>query len=374
MTEYTANQHTSLSPYIPALTGLRALAALMVFLHHYLTRLDHGIWWVKLGLESYTGVVLFFVLSGFLIQYRYYDWFTHGMNSYGRYFKARVARVWPLYVVLSTVTIVAQYLYHGSEMGTPWQVLGLYLLNVTFIKGFAMKKLLFTGLAQGWSLTVEYSYYVMAPWLMLHARTVWRKVKFALGLMAVGVTIYAGYALWAHIDVGYVLHHIGIYTIFGRIFEFLVGMQLALWYKQRSAPVAEVSGVTFYKSFTHISLVAMLIFFVFGAFVVGGSQVAIETVPGLFLHNLVLPILVAMLIWGLLHERTWLSRLLSSQEFQVLGRSSYAFYLIHIGVFQYFLEAVLGLDVLACFVILWVAAWLLYEYVEAPLQKWVMRW
>jgi peptidoglycan/LPS O-acetylase OafA/YrhL len=52
----------------------------------------------------------------------------------------------------------------------------------------------------------------------------------------------------------------------------------------------------------------------------------------LLVNNILLPLPIASLLWGLIHERTWLQRLLQSRLLTLLGKSSYAFYLIHLGV------------------------------------------
>lgn len=57
--------------YFPALTGVRAIAAYMVFIHHY--KLFPGSFVGKRMFyffnEFHTGVTFFFVLSGFFIAY-----------------------------------------------------------------------------------------------------------------------------------------------------------------------------------------------------------------------------------------------------------------------------------------------------------------
>ena len=55
----------------PSLTGIRAIAAYMVFIHHYNTFANKGLH--DFFGEFHIGVTLFFVLSGFLIAHRYYN-------------------------------------------------------------------------------------------------------------------------------------------------------------------------------------------------------------------------------------------------------------------------------------------------------------
>ncbi len=73
---------------IPALTGLRAVAASLVFFYHcffqYVDELP--LWLGALFNVGYVGVPIFFALSGFLITLRYLDDFGEGKIGYGRFF------------------------------------------------------------------------------------------------------------------------------------------------------------------------------------------------------------------------------------------------------------------------------------------------
>lgn len=69
--------HFRLKAYFPALTGLRAIAAIMVVVLHMAQRIPRAPLpfisqiGVEYMLQWHTGVVIFFVLSGFLITTRY---------------------------------------------------------------------------------------------------------------------------------------------------------------------------------------------------------------------------------------------------------------------------------------------------------------
>ena len=82
---------------IPMLTGLRGAAALLVFISHCANQgMLPGILGNGLG---QIGVMLFFVLSGFLMSYLYLEK-DFSRENVSRYISARVARVIPLYVFL----------------------------------------------------------------------------------------------------------------------------------------------------------------------------------------------------------------------------------------------------------------------------------
>src|ERR1017187_3095360 len=90
----------------PALTGIRAIAAYLVFFHHYAhTPQISGPLWRFLG-EGHVGVTLFYVLSGFLITYNYSQKVNLGRGFWFRYVSRRVGRIYPLYFFLLTLTYV----------------------------------------------------------------------------------------------------------------------------------------------------------------------------------------------------------------------------------------------------------------------------
>ena len=70
--------------YLPALTGIRIIAAYMVFFHHYnpINKDFFGIVIYNFFTELHVGVTLFFVLSGFLITHRYYDFSKINYKQY----------------------------------------------------------------------------------------------------------------------------------------------------------------------------------------------------------------------------------------------------------------------------------------------------
>ena len=112
--------------YVPALTGVRAMAAYLVFISHFCDQFDENFPHLLqrfLG-EFHIGVSLFFVLSGFLITFRYYDKFQ-GLNAewFKQYLKNRVARIYPMYALL---TIAAFVYYFFSKRFLAWSKLDIF--------------------------------------------------------------------------------------------------------------------------------------------------------------------------------------------------------------------------------------------------------
>src|SRR5258708_1617352 len=92
---------------IQSLTGLRFIAALMVMVGHSATVLPQ--WWLLrtlVGLAA-TGMMLFFVLSGFVIWLNYAE--SIGAKRPGAlrdFAVARFARLYPMYAVILVLAFV----------------------------------------------------------------------------------------------------------------------------------------------------------------------------------------------------------------------------------------------------------------------------
>jgi peptidoglycan/LPS O-acetylase OafA/YrhL len=181
------NQRTQ-SNYFPVLTGVRALAAYLVFISHYDYVFDDSLpQFVKRFFhEFHIGVTIFFVLSGFLITYRYFNNFHLTGDWFKKYLKNRVARIYPMYFILTTGAFVYYWFTHDEVItkGFPNSFL-LYLGNVFFIRGF-FYQLWDTGIAQGWSLTVEECFYFSAPFIFYIAIKYKKFYLQALALTALG--------------------------------------------------------------------------------------------------------------------------------------------------------------------------------------------
>ncbi|TPG36044.1 acyltransferase family protein [Mycolicibacterium hodleri] len=197
---------------VASLTGIRAVAAILVMLTHaaYTTgKYTHGyVGLIYSRLEI--GVPIFFVLSGFLL---FAPWVraaarTDGQRPYvppslSRYAWHRVRRIMPAYVI----TVLAAYLlYHfrtaGPNPGHTW--MGLFR-NLTLTQIYTDDYLfsyLHQGLTQMWSLAVEAAFYVALPILayllvVVLCRRQWHPVRLVLGLVVLAA-ISPGWLVLVH--------------------------------------------------------------------------------------------------------------------------------------------------------------------------------
>jgi peptidoglycan/LPS O-acetylase OafA/YrhL len=187
----------AVSPYIPALDGLRALAILLVIPHNLdmlsapYTPLE--MLPVTVVHAGWIGVQLFFVLSGFLITGNLLD--TRGAGNYYRAFIGRRAlRILPLYYGTLLVAFVLTPLWSTLPQGLQetqhnqvW--LWSFLLNWSAPYGKTV-----VGFGHFWSLAVEEQFYLLWPWVV--ARCDARRV-FGVGLFVALTSVASRYLLIA---------------------------------------------------------------------------------------------------------------------------------------------------------------------------------
>jgi peptidoglycan/LPS O-acetylase OafA/YrhL len=360
---------TSVPSYLPALTGIRAVAAYLVFLHHFNPFQADGAYSLLhyILLEFHIGVPIFFVLSGFLITFRYAE-SSHWTSSWWKHYLGnRFARIYPMFFLVTCLNFLWVYHQESTFDITVW------LANILLLRGF-FEHIIYSGIAQGWSLTVEECFYLLAP--IVFRVSVWYRqwlwlIPFALltlGCLLVWLCqpFAEFYGLFAN------LKFMLLFTIFGRCFEFFAGIQLALWYKQGRLRQYGTPGLL-----TTIGCL-MTIAVVSGLVWTRGTYAYGQEHPfGVSLNNTALPGSIVVLFAGLLTERTKLQQLLSSQLFQVLGKSSYVFYLIHVGVLQQVLHEYLPnfgqLTIVVDFLLLNLLAVGLHYLVEQPANN-LLRW
>lgn len=354
--------------YFPQLTGVRAVAALLVFVHHFAFAEEKaGHFFFRLQGELYIGVSIFFVLSGFLITFRYYD----EKISLKQYAVNRIARIYPMYLLVTLATFIFYY-YNKGDMHYP-EVMGenamvTYVTNLTFLRGF-FDDLKFTGVAQGWTLTVEECFYFFAPVLFFLLR---RKIRLAIIILALYAAGSVLVLVFQHRDwFGFFnsFQFMFLVTFFGRCFDFFVGVQLALWLKRKNAPSQK--GIQFTAwGITLISLLVLLLTLI--NVEEARYPYGLYTTTGIFINNWLIPLAVGVLFRGLITEQTWIRKLLSTKFFDLLGKSSYTFYLVHMGIISLFVVSVVKKWIFHLPVMLIISA-VLYLLVEEPLNKWIRK-
>jgi peptidoglycan/LPS O-acetylase OafA/YrhL len=150
-----------LPSYIPQLDVLRGVAVLEVMLYHA-AGVVPGLPLQRAFNAGYTGVDLFFVLSGFLITGILIK--TRDSDCYFRNFYARRAlRIWPLYYTLLIFTFIVLPVI-APQLRTaiftrshPWQAFPFFVQNLM------LKREAFDTLRVTWTLAIEEQFYLAWP-------------------------------------------------------------------------------------------------------------------------------------------------------------------------------------------------------------------
>jgi peptidoglycan/LPS O-acetylase OafA/YrhL len=315
--------------YIPALTGVRAMAAYLVFISHFCYVFDGSFPHIIqrfLG-EFHIGVSIFFVLSGFLITFRYYNSFHLTADWFKQYLKNRVARIYPMYFLLTIAAFTYYFITKDPSItkgsGNP---IALMFLNITFIRGF-FYQFWDTGIAQGWSLTVEECFYFSAPIIFLIAK---KYNKFyiqpvVITLFAIIMVLIFSHVNWHGFFGNFTF--VMLFTFFGRCFEFFVGVQLARHVIKNGFTRTKKINFT-YSGF---ALIFVCVFVMALQPITKPWNAGLESPIGIITNNYFLCIAVALFFYGILTETTIFKKFLATPFVELLGKSSYIFYLIHLG-------------------------------------------
>lgn len=344
-----------------SLTGVRFIAVCLVFIYHnrkyWRDSLHPEI--LRLFNEFHVGVSLFFVLSGFLIAYTYEDKPLQSTSAYAKYFLIRCARILPLYWLILTI----YYLDKG------YGNFHFSFLTYSLGHGFSDAHNL-DGIAQAWSLTVEMSFYLLAPLLFfIKKKNVW-------WLVIVLITIFALFwgigVFWQHLNKNpdrffSPLKFLLLNSFPGRSSEFFAGMILATAVQKQSAWLQKIP----YK--TIIGFLAMFItIYAIGWFEKDMYDHGYTHPIGMLLSKTLLPFSMLLLIAGLIYEDTLINKILGSKLLVLLGNASFAFYLVHISYVNLKLKDWHTFPD-RNFILLWIISIVLYKFFESPIYHYCRK-
>jgi peptidoglycan/LPS O-acetylase OafA/YrhL len=291
---------------ILSLTGLRFIAALYVFLFHMQIRWPiTNIPFLK-GIfdQGAIGMSVFFVLSGFLLAYRYV-----GSDSTMRdYLINRFARIYPVYVVAALSTLPWMGIEFGSE--SPWLAVGKFIFivitNIFLVQAWFPQLFAYWNDSGSWSIAVEAFCYVVLPFVLPRMSKLTLRPLFAVAALCWLFAVMPGVSI--------VLFGTPSFPIFYamplfRFPEFLLGvctlLAMRVGVSVRFGPVLTV-------------LLPLILFAYIGCY--GGVM------PMYIGHNwIVLPVICLMIV-TLSAGKGPVAWLLSSKLFVWLGKISYCFY------------------------------------------------
>ncbi|WP_137925108.1 acyltransferase family protein [Cupriavidus sp. 2SB] len=297
--------------YRPEIDGLRAIAVVSVILFHA------GFKWIGGG---FSGVDIFFVISGYLVTYMMVEARANGTFSIREFYERRARRILPalFLVVLGTVPLAwismapAEFLAFGkSVMAAATFSSNIYFgLTTSYFDSTTDEK----PLVHTWSLGVEEQFYLVCP---LVIALIWRygksrqtEIFLALGVISL---IYAEWALHSSPQSAF-------YSPLTRSWELLVGAIVASMKLQGDVP----RWIGRHEQM--LSAVGLLLIFIS---IFGLHDARFPGVAAL------LPTVGAGLILAFASSQTAVTRILSNRVLIVIGLMSYSAYLWHQPIFAF---------------------------------------
>ena len=337
----------------PALTGVRAVGASVVFF-------DHFPLWPDMQL-TVNVLAFFFVLSGFLIVRIYYQQMQLSLRWLTKLFRQPLCPHLSSDFLLLTIAVCLQ-----SDS-----------LHVhTLLTNYTLTHALFHGtryiIQPSWSLTVEECFYFLAPLFMLLVR----RFSFAASFACAALLLFAALAIS---ELGFAFLGTPMFvlttTFFGHFVEFFAGAWLAMLVMKLEHRDGSLRLAGSARTLAGVAGVLALA----AAMVVVYRSRPLNLAAVVVLNNLLIPAPIVLLYLGLIREETALSRWCSGRLAGLLGRSSYSFYLLHTGIIRYVLLPWFPVNehrllcVTGGFVMTWLLSVMLFAFYEEPVNIFIRR-
>jgi peptidoglycan/LPS O-acetylase OafA/YrhL len=290
--------------YLPELDGLRGLAIVAVVLYHCNPRLQ-GTWIYGASLWGWAGVILFFVLSGFLITSILLT--TRDKPRYFHNFHARRAlRIWPVYILLLAVVYLNAPWFIGPGVWdavktAPWLA---YLFCVQNLFHLTLPP----AIGPTWALAIEEQYYFVWAPVVRWLRRPWLLATALAGTLAASPMLRHAHLHW--ITPTHTLIHLD-----GLAWGSLLAIGL------HTLPLGR-------RAWLGMGLGGFVLGFLAAGTVAGGTAY-LDSALAVGFAGMVLALIAST------GARNPLNALLRSGPLAFYGRISYGLYMMHIAVFVF---------------------------------------
>lgn len=345
---------------LDALTSFRFVAALMVFVWH--THIMGDV--LDKYQLGYVGVGFFYLLSGFILTYVYFNKIRSGnAERIKKFYIARIAKIYPMHI-LTLVASIPLYI-STVQAAFPYETKRYFIenlgINTLLLQSYFPSNAVnfsFNGVA--WSISVEMFFYAVFPLLIYIIGKYLKELTTNRMFMLIGLVWLMMFVAFAPVQSYLDDWRLYIFPL-ARLPEFIIGILLGLIYLRQQKD--KVENVFINKHATKLEL---------------------ATVAGLVLAILISPVLPQSLrfaawlvpFWAVLVfifslQRGAISKILMHKPFVYLGEISFSFYMIHQLVIKYIyligIPSIVISAALSFAVTLTVSA-LLYRYYEEPLR------
>ncbi len=278
------------------------------------------------------GVSFFFVLSGFILYYVYPELPT--VDAIRKFFIARIARLWFPHVaaLLALVILLRSEFYYGG--------IGPFIANVLMVHAWIPEWTYFFSFnGVSWSISTEFGFYVLFPLLVWKFEKTWWAVLIGSAALAFALILFCTFAEipnWKPGQGGVTTLGLLYVNPLARLFEFVLGMCVALWWKRLTPQFSTSVAI-----WTVVEIVAIALVVYDLRFFSWRLNHLAMTSPLPLTYEWTIHVAscfsFALLIFVMAGGRGLIGQALSRQPFVLLGEISYSVYLLHqllIGVFR----------------------------------------
>ncbi|MES2656688.1 MAG: acyltransferase [Bacteroidota bacterium] len=354
------------------LDHLRAIAIIFVFLFHYFI-LSHGqpTWLPPVASFGWTGVDLFFVLSGFLISSQLFASIKEGqLISFKTFFLKRFFRIIPAFLVTLTIYFCFPFFREKEALPPLWKFL-------TFTQNIGLNIKDFGTFSHAWSLCVEEHFYLLLPiTLLLLQYLKWTKHAYwlllILFLSGFVIRIYCFNQLYTPVmeteNAWIYWYQYIYYPTYSRLDGLLVGVAVAAIYQFLPNVWSKLS------KYGNLFIVSSLLVFAAAYFLCADALSYNASVFGFPL----VAIGYGFIVIGAISPTSFLYKW-NSKITTYIASVSYAVYLTHKGIVHmtHHLFADFNISsnwmLLICIVTCVIGASLLHLLVEKPILQWRKR-
>lgn len=343
--------------YVPALTGLRGVAAWWVVLYHFSDPLHDVVpsWVLALIGRGYLAVDLFFILSGYVIYLTSGKSLENpGRRVISKFMLNRLVRIYPLHLVMMFFYLLnplALWLFSSAGVDDGRYGLGYYAASIFLIQNWGGFDYLQWNIP-AWSISTEFAAYILCPLLIAIGVSpcVGRKWGLAALMTLLAWSIGFIFKISGEQSIGGSIPSIGLIRC---VLEFWIG--LCLGGICRNTVVMSDS-----KRLLHT----------------GGILFVVAASSMLFYFEIndywFIPLSFAFLIYMLSAGDVLFSKILAINGIHYLGLISYSTYLVHFFVKDWvkFLSESIGLIQWGIYLaVCLLASICLYRYVEEPARR-----
>ncbi len=206
----------------PGLDTLRALAIILVVLHHYVLFVSHESTFGAIGDVGWIGVDLFFALSGYLIGNQIFAAMRRPEGLHlGRFYARRLLRTLPNFYVVLALYAAWPWFRAGLELPPLWRFL-TFTQNINLAPG--------TAFSHAWSLCIEEQFYLVLPAAALLLKPGRRSPRWSWAgiVLVVAGGLLARAWLWNNETDAHHYFRFIYYSSLCRLDELVAGVALAL--------------------------------------------------------------------------------------------------------------------------------------------------